>query len=136
MEHLTPLDAAFLDMEDEDERVSLAIASVAVVQGPPPNQAEFIEHLRGRLPLVPRFRHKVRELPLDLGQPVWVDDPAFGLAFHVRRTALPAPGDDAALCRLVARLMSQRLDRDRPLWECWVVEGVAGGRWAVITKVH
>ncbi|HEX6873711.1 MAG TPA: wax ester/triacylglycerol synthase family O-acyltransferase, partial [Micromonosporaceae bacterium] len=136
MEHLTPLDAAFLDMEDEDEHASLAIASVAVVEGPPPTQAEFLDLLRGRLPLVPRYRQKVRQLPLDLGQPVWVDDPAFDLTFHVRRTALPAPGDDAALCRLVSRVMSQRLDRDHPLWESWVIEGLAGGRWAVLTKVH
>lgn len=136
MEHLSPLDASFLDLEDEDAHASLAIASVAIVSGPPPSQAEFVEHLRGRLPLIPRYRQKVRELPLDLGHPVWVDDPAFDLAFHVRRTALPAPGDDAALCRLVSRLMSQRLDRERPLWECWVVEGLADGRWAVLSKVH
>src|SRR5205814_3201810 len=72
----------------------------------------------------------------DLGRPVWIDDSDFDIRYHVRRTALPAPGDDAALCRLVARLMSQRLDRDRPLWESWVVEGLAGGRWAVVAKLH
>jgi diacylglycerol O-acyltransferase len=75
-------------------------------------------------------------VPLDLGQPVWVDDPNFDLGYHIRRTAVPAPGDDAALCRLVARIMSQRLDRDRPLWESWVIEGLGEGRWAVLTKVH
>jgi diacylglycerol O-acyltransferase len=130
------LDAAFLDAEDEDRHASLAIASVAVLDGPPPSQAEFVESVRGRLPLVPRYRQKARQLPLDLGPPVWVDDAQFDLAYHVRRTALPAPGDEAALCRLVARIMSQRLDRDRPLWECWVIEGLAEGRWAVLSKVH
>ncbi len=136
MEHLQPLDSAFLDLEDADRHASLAIASVAVIEGPAPSQREFAESVRGRLPLIPRYRQKVRRLPLDVGPPVWVQDGAFDLAYHLRRTALPAPGDDAALCRLVARLMAQRLDRDRPLWECWVVEGLAGGRWAVLTKVH
>ena len=136
MEYLSPLDAAFLDAEDADRHASLAIASVAVLEGPPPSQEEFIATIRGRLPLVPRYRQKARRLPLDLGQPVWVDDHRFDLAYHVRRTALPAPGDQAALHRLVARIMSQRLDRDRPLWECWVIEGLADGRWAVLSKVH
>ncbi len=136
MEHLSPLDAAFLDAEDEDRHSSLAIASVAVLLGPAPSQDAFVSALRGRIALVPRYRQKVRRVPLDLGQPVWVDDPHFDLAFHVRRTAVPAPGDEAALRRLVARIMSQRLDRDRPLWECWVVEGLADGRWAVLSKVH
>ena len=136
MEDLSPLDAGFLDAEDADKHASLAIASVVIVAGPPPSQDEFIEAVRARLALVPRYRHRVRTVPLDLGRPVWVDSPQFDLAYHVRRTALPAPGDDAALCRLVGRVMSQRLDRDRPLWECWVVEGLAGGRWAVLVKVH
>jgi WS/DGAT/MGAT family acyltransferase len=136
MEHLTPLDALFLDAEDVDRHASLAIASVAVIEGPPPTQAQFVAAVRGRLPRVPRYRQKVRQLPFDLGNPVWVDDSRFDLAYHIRRTALPAPGDEAALCRLVARIMSQRLDRDRPLWECWVIEGLADGRWAVLSKVH
>ncbi|MEV0133304.1 wax ester/triacylglycerol synthase family O-acyltransferase [Dactylosporangium sp. NPDC050688] len=136
MEHLSPLDSAFLDFEDADRHASLAIASIAVVEGPPPSQSEFVESVRGRLPLIARYRQKVRQLPLDVGPPVWVEDPAFDLTYHIRRTGLPAPGDDAALCRLVARLMAQRLDRDRPLWECWVIEGLAGNRWAVLTKVH
>jgi WS/DGAT/MGAT family acyltransferase len=136
VDRLSPLDAAFLDAEDEDRHASLAIASVALLDGPAPSHAEVVESIRGRLPLVPRYRQKVRQLPLDVGRPVWVDDPRFDLAFHVRRTALPAPGDEAALCRVVGRIMSQRLDRDRPLWECWVIEGLADGRWAVLSKVH
>src|SRR5437667_5517168 len=133
---LTPLDAAFLDAEDTDRHASLAIASVTVLEGPAPPQDEIVQAIDGKLPLVPRCRQKLRTVPFDLGRPVWVDDPDFDIRYHVRRTALPAPGDDAALCRLVARLMSQRLDRDRPLWECWVIGGLAGGRWGVLSKVH
>lgn len=136
MEYLSPLDASFLDIEDTDPHASLAIASIAVLDGPPPDQAEFVEAIRGRLPLVPRYRQKVRRVPLNLGRPVWVDDPDFDVDFHLRRTALTAPGDDAALQRLVGRIMSQRLDRDRPLWEDWVIEGLPEGRWAVLSKVH
>src|SRR5690348_14643304 len=136
MDHLSPLDASFLDLEDQDPHASLAIASIAVIDGPAPSQEDLIRAVRGRLPLVPRYRQKVRRVPFNLGRPVWVDDPDIDLDFHLRRTALPPPGDDAALCRLVARVMSQRLDRDRPLWEDWVIEGLPDGRWALLSKVH
>ena len=91
---MTALDAAFLEAEDEEPGVSLAIASIAVFEGPPPSTEEFAAVLAGRLPLIPRYRQKVRELPWDVGPPVWVDDPAFDLDYHLRRTALPAPGGD------------------------------------------
>jgi len=136
MEYLSPLDASFLDIEDEDPHASLAIASIAVLDGPAPSQAEFAAAIRGRLPLVPRYRQKVRRVPFNLGRPVWADDPDFDLDFHLRRTALAAPGDDAALERLVGRIMSQRLDRERPLWENWLIEGLPEGRWALLSKVH
>jgi diacylglycerol O-acyltransferase len=116
IDRMSPLDAAFLNIEDEDRHVSMAISSIAVLEGPPPSHEEFMTAMRDRLPLVPRYRQKVRQVPFDLGRPVWVDDPHFDLTHHVRRTALPAPGDDAALSRLMARVMSQRLDRDHPLW--------------------
>jgi diacylglycerol O-acyltransferase / wax synthase len=135
-DRLTPLDAAFLEAEDEDRHTSMAISSVAVMEGPAPGHDEFVAAIAGKLPLVPRYRQKLRTVPFDLARPLWVEDPAFDIRYHIRRTALPAPGDDAALCRLVARVMSQRLDRDRPLWECWVAEGLAEGRWAIISKVH
>jgi diacylglycerol O-acyltransferase len=135
-QRLSPLDFAFVDMEDEDPRASLAFSSVAVFQGPAPRQEEFVGALRARLPLVGPYRQKLRQVPLDLGPPVWVDDPSFDLGHHVRRTALPAPGDDAALSALMGRIMSQRLDRNHPLWEYWLVEGLSGGRWAVVSKVH
>ncbi|GAA2607927.1 wax ester/triacylglycerol synthase family O-acyltransferase [Paractinoplanes durhamensis] len=136
MEYLSPLDASFLDAEDADPHASLAIASVAVLDGPAPTQAEFAEAIRGRLALVPRYRQKVRRVPFNLGCPVWVDDPSFDLDFHLRRTALTAPGDDAALEALIGRVMSQRMDRERPLWEDWLIEGLDGGRWALLSKVH
>lgn len=136
MDRMTPLDAAFLEAEDEEAGVSLAIASIAVFEGPAPSYDEFADALAGRLPLIPRYRQKVRTVPLDLGPPVWVDDEHFDLRYHVRRTALPAPGGDAELATLMGRVMSARLDRSRPLWEYWLVEGMADGRWALISKVH
>ncbi|MET8762959.1 wax ester/triacylglycerol synthase family O-acyltransferase [Lentzea sp. NPDC004782] len=136
MDQLSPLDAAFLEVEDADPHASLAIASVAVVEGPAPSHDEFLALMRSKLPVLPRARQKLVRTPLDLSTPAWQDDPSFDLTYHVRRTALPAPGGDAELCALVARIMGQRLDRDRPLWEYWVVEGLADGRWAVLAKVH
>src|SRR5271165_5359992 len=136
MDKLSPLDAAFVDAEDQDLNTSMAIASIAVFEGPPPSQEEFLAFLAGRLPRVPRYRQKLRTVPFRLGPPVWVDDPHFDLGYHVRRTALPRPGGDQQLAELMARVMSQRLDRDHPLWEYWVVEGLAQHRWALISKVH
>jgi WS/DGAT/MGAT family acyltransferase len=136
MDKLSPLDALFVDAEDEDQHTSMAIASIAVFEGPPPTHVEFLAYLAGRLPLVPRYRQKLRTVPFRLGPPVWADDPHFDLGYHVRRVALPAPGGDQQLAELMARVMSQRLDRERPLWEYWVIEGLAQGRWALISKVH
>jgi WS/DGAT/MGAT family acyltransferase len=136
MDRLNPLDAMFVDAEDEDPNTSMAIASIAVFEGPPPSHEELLAFLAGRLPSVPRYRQKLRAVPLRLGRPVWVEDPGFDLRYHVRRTALPAPGGDQQLATLMARVMSQRLDRDHPLWEYWAVEGLPQGRWAVISKVH
>ncbi|GAA4790717.1 wax ester/triacylglycerol synthase family O-acyltransferase [Actinomycetospora chlora] len=133
---MTPLDAAFLELEDAEPEVSMAIASVAVFAGPPPGFDAVAEHLAGRVPLIRRYRQKVRRVPLDLGPPVWVDDPAFDLRRHLVHVALPAPGGDAELGDLVARVMATRLDRDRPLWRYWVVDGLAEERWALISQVH
>jgi WS/DGAT/MGAT family acyltransferase len=136
MERLNPLDALFVDAEDQDRHTSMAIASIAVFEGPAPSYEEFYQAVSGRLALVPIYRRKLRTVPWRLGRPVWVDDPDFDLHYHLRSTALPAPGGDEQLSNLMARVMSQRLDRDYPLWEYWLVEGLSGGRWALISKVH
>jgi diacylglycerol O-acyltransferase len=136
MDHLGLLDAEFVEVEDEDRHVSMAIASIAVFDGPAPSYDEFVTAIGERLPLVPRYRQKLRTVPFGLGVPVWVDDPAFDLRYHIRPIALPEPGGDAELARLMALVMAQRLDRDRPLWEDWLVTGLAGDHWAVISEVH
>jgi WS/DGAT/MGAT family acyltransferase len=136
VERLNSLDAAFVDAEDQDQNASFAIASVSVFEGPAPTYEEFLEATARRLPLVPLYRRKLRKVPFGVGPPVWVDDPNFDLRYHVRHTALPSPGGDQQLRRLMARVMAQRLDRDYPLWEFWLVEGIEQGRWALITKVH
>ena len=134
MDRMSPLDATFLHVEDEVSHMH--IGSVAIFEGPPPEQDEVLRWIGGKLPLVPRYRQKVRFVPLDLGRPVWVDDPHFRLDYHVRRTALPHPGGAEQLRNLVGRIMSQRLDRDRPLWSIWVVEGLEEQHWALISQVH
>jgi diacylglycerol O-acyltransferase len=136
MDRLKPLDAVFIDAEDEDPHTSMAIASTAVFEGPAPSRKEFLAFIAGRLPQVPLYRRKLRTVPLHLGRPVWVEDPDFDLGYHVRFTALPEPGGDQQLAELIARVMSQRLDRDHPLWEYWVIEGLAEDRWALISKIH
>lgn len=136
MDRLSTLDARFVDVEDQDRHTSMAIASIATFEGPAPSYDELLAALGGRLRLVPRYRQKLRTVPLNIAAPVWAEDPQFDIRFHVRRTALPAPGGDAELRGLMARVMAQRLDRDRPLWEYWFVEGLANGKWALISKVH
>lgn len=136
VDRLSALDTVFLDIEDADEHVSTAIASVSVIEGPPPSRDELLRAFGPRTALIPRARQVPRRVPWDLARPAWVDTAEPDLDYHVRRVALPAPGGDAELCDLVGTVMSQRLDRERPLWECWVIEGLAGGRWAVLTKVH
>lgn len=134
MERLSALDAEFLHLEDGVAH--LHIAGISIFAGPAPDEADLVALLASKLHLIPRYRQRVRSVPFELGRPVWEDDPHFRIEYHVRHTALPAPGDDAALGRLMARLMSQPLDRNRPLWEAWLVEGLADDRWAIIFKVH
>ena len=131
---LSPLDATFLHIEDDVSHMH--IGSVGIFEGPPPAHADLLAAIAGKLHLAPRYRQRVRFVPLQAGRPVWVDDPHFKLGYHVRRTALPTPGGDEQLRDLVGRVMSQQLDRTRPLWEMWVVEGLADGRWALISKLH
>ena len=137
MDRLNSLDVQFVDAEDEDRHTSMAVALIAFFEGPPPSYDELLAHFSGRLPRLPRrYRQKLRTIPLRLGRPVWVDASGFDLRYHLRRTALPAPGTEEQLSQLIARLMSQRLDRDYPLWEYWLVEGLAGDRWALIYRAH
>jgi hypothetical protein len=136
VEYLTTFDAGFLGAEDSDERISLAIGGLAVLEGPIPDREALRATLAERIGSCPRFAQRLRRRPFDLGAPEWVDDIDFNLAHHVRRIALPRPGDDAELYQLVADVMARRLDRSRPLWEIWVIEGLADGRWAMLMKVH
>lgn len=134
MERLSSQDVSFLHLED---RVThMHIGAIAVFEGPAPPIQDFERMVEGHLPAVPRYRQRVRYVPYALGRPVWVDDPHFQIGFHIRHTALPRPGGDEELRRLVGRVMSQQLDRSRPLWEMWVVERLDEGRWALITKIH
>jgi WS/DGAT/MGAT family acyltransferase len=134
MERLSALDAEFLDLEDGITHMH--IAGACVFGDPPPPLHDLEALVASKLHLIPRYRQRVRTVPLELGRPVWVDDPHFDLGYHLRHTALPTPGDDTAFCRLMGRIMSQPLDRERPLWEAWLVEGLEGGRWALVLKVH
>ncbi|HEX4489899.1 MAG TPA: wax ester/triacylglycerol synthase family O-acyltransferase [Acidimicrobiia bacterium] len=134
MDRMSPLDASFLHIEDAVSHMH--IGSIAVFEGPAPGYDEFEAMVAGKLPAVPRYRQKVRFVPLQLGRPVWVDDPHFNLGYHLRHTALASPGGDHQLRTLVGRLMSQQLDRHKPLWEMWMVEGLEQGHWALVSKVH
>jgi len=133
-ERLSPLDASFLHVEDDVSHMH--IAAIGIFEGPSPRYSAVVDMVRGKLPLVPRYRQVVRFVPLDLGRPVWVDDPHFNIDYHLRHTALPAPGGEAELRALVGRVMAQQLDRSKPLWEIWVVEDLEHGRWALISKTH
>ncbi len=133
-DRLTVLDEMFLHLEGEDTHMH--VGGVAVFKGGPPDYEDVLDMVRSRLQLVPRFRQKLAFVPFGLGRPAWVDDPHFNLEYHVRHTALPAPGDRDKLNRLAARIMSQQLDRTKPLWEIWFAEGLAGDRFALISKTH
>jgi WS/DGAT/MGAT family acyltransferase len=112
------------------------IGGVTLVEGPPPAMDEFLEEIRRRLHLVPRYRQKLAHTALDSGRPVWIDDPSFNLEYHIRHTALPAPGRWEQMQDLTARIFSQQLDRSKPLWEMWLIEGLEQDRFALITKTH
>src|SRR3954463_16200957 len=134
-DRLTALDASFLHLEDSGH-THMHVAGVYVFDGPPPEYDDFVDHLAARLDLVPRYRRRLAAVPYGQGRPRWVDDPHFSVRYHVRHTALPAPGGDQALADLVGRLMSQELDRAKPLWELWLVEGLADGAFALLGKTH
>jgi diacylglycerol O-acyltransferase / wax synthase len=134
LDRLTAVDASFLHQEGASSHMH--IGGLTLLEGPAPAMEDFLEQIRRRLHLVPRYRHKLAYTALDSGRPVWVDDPNFNLEFHVRHTALPAPGSWEQLRNLTARIFSQALDRSKPLWEMWLIEGFEGGRFALISKTH
>jgi diacylglycerol O-acyltransferase len=133
-DRLTGLDSSFLHLERDGTHMH--VASTTLFEGPAPPYLEFRDHIESRLHLVPRFRQKLRFVPFGQGRPVWVDDPHLNLAYHVRHTALPDPGSEQQLRNLAARIFSQQLDRSKPLWELWLVEGLKGGRFAIVGKTH
>jgi WS/DGAT/MGAT family acyltransferase len=133
-ERLSGLDTSFLHLERSGAHMH--VASVSIFEGEAPTHQEFRDHIASRLHLVPRFRQKLRFVPFGQSRPVWVDDPHLNLDYHVRQTALPAPGSDEQLRNLASRIFSQQLDRSKPLWELWLVEGLTDERFAIIGKSH
>ena len=134
LDRLSSIDASFLAQEGPTSHMH--IGGVLIFEGPPPPFDDFLDHVRSRLHLVPRYRQKLATPPLETGRPLWVDDPTFNLEYHIRNTALPAPGSEEQLLRLAARIASQQLDRSKPLWEMWIVEGLEGDRFGLIAKTH
>jgi diacylglycerol O-acyltransferase len=134
LDRLTAIDASFLHQEGPNSHMH--VGAVLVFADSPPTYDEFVDQIRARLHLVPRYRQRLVEAPLESGRPMWADDPSFNLEYHVRHTALPAPGTEDQLFRLAGRVVSQQLDRSKPLWETWLVEGLEGGRFALISKTH
>src|SRR3954470_24402323 len=137
-DRLTGLDAAFLDLEAHGAHMH--VAAILVFDGEPPAYDDLLRTISGRLHLVPRYRQKLAYVPFGQGRPEWVDDPHFNLRYHVRHSALPAPGGDAELERIAGRLFALPLDRGKPLWELNLVEGLAAEgaepRFALISKTH
>src|SRR6476620_6636553 len=139
LDRLSAVDAGFLAQEKPNTHMH--IGGLALFEGEAPEFEAFLAHISSRLHLVPRYRQKLAVPPLETGRPLWVDDPTFNLAYHVRHTALPrgeagdeppgeAVGDESALLAMAARVFSQRLDRSKPLWELWLVERRSGDGWA------
>jgi diacylglycerol O-acyltransferase len=134
LDRLSALDVSFLTNESSSSHMH--VGGVLIFEGPPPSYEDLAEHVSSRLHLVPRFRQKLAYPPVPTGRPFWADDPAFNLEYHVRHSALPAPGSEEQLRRMAARIFSQQLDRTKPLWELWLVQGLTRKRFALITKTH
>ena len=134
VDRMSALDASFFFAESEN--TPMHVGSVTIFEGPAPSYGDVVRLLLSKMPLVPRYRQRVRPVPMQLGRPLWVDDPHFQILYHVRHTAVPSPGSDEQLRNLAGRVLGQRLDMSKPLWELWLVEGLSDDRWAVISKVH
>jgi diacylglycerol O-acyltransferase / wax synthase len=133
-DRLSAIDASFLHQEKQASHMH--VGALVIFEGPAPSHDEFITHISSRLRLVPRYRQKLAVPRFEMGRPFWVDDPSFNIEYHVRHTALPKPGSDDQLRQLAGRIFSQRLDRSKPLWEVWLIQGFEGGKFAVISKTH
>jgi diacylglycerol O-acyltransferase / wax synthase len=134
LDRLSSIDASFLSNETSSSHMH--VGAVLIFEGPPPRYEDFLDQVRSRLDLVPRFRQKLAFPPFEAGRPLWIDDPNFNLAYHVRHTALPSPGSEGQLRRLTGRVFSQALDRSKPLWEMWLVQGLERNRFALLSKTH
>ena len=134
MDRLSALDVSFLTNESSSSHMH--VGAILIFEGPPPSYEDLLEHVSSRLHLVPRFRQRLLYPPAPTSRPFWVDDPAFNLAYHVRHSALPDPGSEEQLRRMAARTFSQHLDRSKPLWELWLVQGLSRKRFAFVTKTH
>src|SRR4051794_6761297 len=133
-DRLSAIDASFL--AQEKDAAHMHVGALMIFEGPPPSYDEFAEQVESRMHLVPRYRQKLAFPRFEMGRPMWVDDPTFNLEYHVRNTALPKPGSIDQLHQLAARIFSQRLDRSKPLWETWLVQGLEDNRFALISKTH
>jgi WS/DGAT/MGAT family acyltransferase len=134
MDRLTSIDASFLSNESDSSHMH--IGAILLFEGPPPMYDDLVEHVRSRLHLVPRYRQKLVFPPAQSGRPLWVDDPNFNLEYHIRHSALPSPGSEEQLRNIAGRAFSQQLDRSKPLWEMWLVQGLERNRFALIIKTH
>ena len=134
LDRLTAVDASFLT--NETSASHMHVGAILLFEGPPPKYVDLVEHVRGRLDQVPRFRQRLVVPPLEAGRPLWADDVNFNLTYHIRHTALPEPGGESQLRRLAGRVFSQQLDRSKPLWELWLVQGLERDRFALLTKTH
>jgi diacylglycerol O-acyltransferase / wax synthase len=134
MEWMSPMDASFLHIEGPNN--PMHIGGVSLFEGPAPPFERLVEMVSSKLDAVPRYRQKVRFVPLELARPVWIEDPHFNLAYHLRHSALPSPGSEEILRRTAARIFAQQLDRGKPLWEIWMIEGLSENRWVLLSKVH
>jgi WS/DGAT/MGAT family acyltransferase len=133
-DRLSAVDASFLAQERQSSHMH--VGALVIFEGPPPTREDFVDHIESRLGLVPRYRQKLAVPRFEMGRPFWVDDPQFNIDYHVRHTALPSPGSNEQLRDLVGRIFSQRLDRSKPLWEMWLVQGLGSGKFALISKTH
>src|SRR6478609_8769042 len=134
LDRLTAVDASFLTNESGSSHMH--VGAILIFEGPPPRYVDLVEHIRGRLNQVPRFRQRLVVPPLEAGRPLWADDVNFNLTYHIRHTGLPEPGGEEELKRLAGRVFSQQLDRSKPLWELWLVQNLERDRFAILTKTH